>query len=68
MSEKYYTSFVVPPCGEEAGLRYDGVVEVAEEVFASTFTVGAGLLARLVARNLAVQEDEVRVLEWQRLN
>jgi hypothetical protein len=68
MSEKYYTSFFVPTGGGGVRFEYDGVVEVAQENFDATLTTGAGLFARLVARNLEVPEGEVRVLEWERLH
>lgn len=65
MSARYYTHFVTPAEGTLQAHEWSGVVELGRELDQKS---GTGELARLLAQNLELESDDIRILQWARLH
>jgi hypothetical protein len=63
---KYYTQFLLSEASQRRGVReYSGVVEVSREL---SQPVEARDIEMLLARNLACEAGQVRLIDWSRLH
>jgi hypothetical protein len=66
VNAKYYTQFLLSDASQRRGVReYSGVVEVSREL---SQPVEARDIEMLLARNLACEAGQVRLIDWSRLH
>jgi hypothetical protein len=64
MSVKFYTRFVAD-LGQKGPSEYTGIVELGVR---DTVPTDPKRVARLLARDLDLEAEEIRVLQWARLH
>ena len=64
MGVKYYTHFILTGAPDEGDQEFSGVVEVNQ---ATEHRYGVKEIEALLARNFNVHSNEVRVINWARL-
>ena len=65
MSSKYYTHFVADAPGAQQAAEYTGVVEMPVPL---QRVGGAQDISLVLARNLDLDTDDIRILVWARLH
>ena len=65
MSSKYYTHFVADAPGAQQAAEYTGVIEMPLPLH---HPGGVRDLSHVLARNLDLNSDDIRILVWARLH
>jgi hypothetical protein len=65
MNAKYYTHFVAREPGSASYDEYRGVIELRSPTWR---IYGEHKIAQMLAERFDLEEDEIKILEWQQLH